>query len=113
MLLKKKINQTLTLTLSAMTSLMNSRNFFSLVDNNRDTESLKYDDQQKLKHYFSQSSGVQDRRSSFVCLNKENVTYDLRNSKTKNNTLKPFPFLRLAENIKYIQATEKGNCSNI
>lgn len=31
----------------------------------------------------------------------------------KNNTLKTFPFLALAENIKYTQATEKGNCSSI
>lgn len=32
--------------------------FFPLVD--KDTESLKYNDQQKMKHYFSQKSGGQD-----------------------------------------------------
>lgn len=71
---------------------------------------IKCDDQETLKHCFSQSSGAQDRRNSFVCLNKENVTYVLQNSKMKNNTLKIFPFLGKAENT---QATEKGNGHNV
>lgn len=49
----------------------------------------------------------------FVCLNNENVTYILQNSKMKNCTLKTLPFLELAENIKYTPATEEGICSNI
>lgn len=65
MLLKKKNNQTLTFS-SFSNDISNEfqKKKLSLVDNNRDTESLKYDDQQKLKHYFPQSSGAQDRRSS-------------------------------------------------